>query len=281
MRWVSVVVCLVAAAAGCSLVVGTDGLTGDASGTPVNDAAAADASLDGAQASDGPQAEGGDAGSRGCGLYPDATFCQDFDDPRTALSASTWTVAETADPGGTITLVEAGAASAPNAARLSLLDTTSGCEYLRLSRELTGSLSGLSTRFSIRPDSGGIFLALVAASSELPGATYRVLVGFDRGPGSKGQLFAFVQKHEAGVFTEFSSSSLSFDADPYGRSFDIAVEVTAAPNAKVVVREGERALTLDAPPALALTDARIDYGPYCRGETTTVTLDDVVIWAAR
>lgn len=276
MRLVSVVVCLVIAATGCSLVVSTDGLTGDTSGTPANDAAAADASLDGAQAADGPLA---DAGLRGCGLYTDATFCQDFDDPKTALAASTWTVADTADPGGTITLVEAGAVSAPNAARLSLLDTSGGCEYLRLSRAFTGSLSGLSTRFSVRPESEGIILALVAASSELPGATYRLLLGFDKPQGSKGQLYAFVQKHEAGVFSEFSSDSLPFDVDPFGRSFDITVEATVAPNAKVAVREGSRALTLAAPPALALTDARIDYGPYCRDKTTTVTLDDVVIWA--
>lgn len=273
MRLASVVVCLVAAVAGCSLVVGTDGLTGE---MPANDAGAQETSLDGAQASDGPL---GDAGARGCGVYTDATFCQDFDDPTTALSASTWTVADTADPGGTITLVEAGAVSLPNAARLSLLDTTSGCQYLRLSRTFTGSLSGLSTRLSIRPDSEGIFLALVAAPSETPGATYRVLVGFDKPRGSAGQLFVLVQKHESGGFSDFSSDSLPFDASPFGRSFDVAVEVTAAPNAKVVVREGVRTLTLAAPPALAITGARIDYGPYCRGETTTVTLDDVVIWA--
>jgi hypothetical protein len=275
-----VALCLLVTAAGCSLVIGTDGLAGDATSTGPTDAASpdADASLD-APSSDGATADASDAGLRGCALYADASFCQDFDDPTTALSSTTWTLVDTADPAGTISLVEAGAVSLPNAARMELLDASNGCESLRLSRSFLGPLSGLTVRAAVRPEGLGDFLAVVAAPTSLPGPTYRVLVAFEKPGMSVGYLSAFIQKHDSTGFTNFPSATLPFTSDPLGRDFVVSVEITAAPNPKVLVREGTRVLTLPAPADLAITDSRIDFGPYCQATSRTFTFDDIAIWA--
>lgn len=281
MRLVSVALCLLAGAAGCSLVIGTEGLAGEAPGPTPYDAAAfpdgLDASLDGAQGTDGAAVVDG-AALRGCGLYADASFCQDFDDPTTALSASTWTSADTAGPAGTITLVEAGAASQPNAARLALLDASNGCESLPLSKQFQGARSALKMRVAVRADGLGTFLAVVAAPSATPGNSYRVLLAFEKPGSSTGYLSAFVQKHDASGFINITSNTLPFTSDPVGKDFVVGVEITAAPSASIIVREGGRALTLTAPSDLTIVDARVDLGPYCQAVARTFTFDDLAIW---
>ncbi len=283
-RVLSIAVSVLVTAAGCSLVVGTDGLSGEAPGIGPSDAASGDApevSLDGAQATDAPALDGGDAGLRGCALYPDATFCQDFDDPATALSVAPWSASDVGEPGGAITLVSAGAASPPNAARLALFDAGTGCKYIQLSKNFPGTFSGLTARLSVRPESNSNFLAVVAAPTSLPGASYRILVSFDKLAASKSQLYAFVQKYESGVFSDFSSGTIDYSIDPFGgQTFDVTVEMKAAPNASIIVREGARQLVLAAPPALKITsEARVDIGPYCSDMPATFTFDDVAVWA--
>ena len=277
----SVALCLLAGAAGCSLVIGTDGLSGEAPNLNPNDAAASPDGADGAQGTDGAAVvDGADAGLRGCGLYADASFCQDFDDPTTALSASTWTSADIAGPAGTITLVEAGAASQPYAARLALLDASNGCEFLRLSKQLPGTRSALKARVAVRADGLGTFLAVVAAPSTTPGNSYRLLLAFEKPGSSTGYLSAFVQKHDASGFSDVTSDTLPFTSDPVGRDFVVDVEITAAPSASIIVREGGRALTLTAPSDLTIVDARVDLGPYCQSVARTFTFDDLAIWTS-
>jgi hypothetical protein len=260
--------------------VGTDGLAGGATATPGGDGGGVDAALvDGAQPPDA-SSDGGDAGAvRGCGLYPDATFCEDFDEPSTALSMSTWTDTSVGDPQGTITLVEAGAASPPSAARIALVSAATNCEYMKLSRSFVGALSRFETRFVVRPDTLGNFFVAVAAPSTTPGATYRVILSFEKPGTSTGYMSAFVQKHQGGTFSDFSVDTLPFTTDPLGKSFEVGVELTAAPNPKIIVREGTRALPLTTPADLAITNPRVDLGPYCQGEMTAFTFDDVAIWA--
>lgn len=274
----SAVVAVACVATGCSIVIGTSGLSGGGNDAASGDAAATgDATSPGADGSQGADAAIGDAGARGCALYTDATFCQDFDDPATALSASTWSSTDTTKPGGTITLVAPGSVSTPNAARIELVDASSGCAYQQLSKEFPGARSSLTARFSVRPESTGFIVAIVAAPSELPGATYRLLLGFEKA-GTPGVLHAFVQQHQGGTFSDYAFDSLPFGSDPLGRSFEVSVEIKAAPDAKIVVREGGRTSMLNAPPSLAINDARIDLGPYCSDHAAAVSFDDVAVW---
>lgn len=276
-RVVSVLAALLLAAGGCSLVVGTDGLSGTAVDAPTDAGGTLDALVEATT-----QADAGDAGdgavAKGCAAYADASFCQDFDDPTTALATSTWTDTDVGAAKGTITLVSAGAVSAPNAARLSLLDGTGGCRFEQLARRISGTFKTYSTRMTVRADTTGTFLAAVAAPSTMPGKSYRVLVSIFKPNATESILRALVQQHDSGTFSDFFSASLPFDAPPFGRDLDVTVEMTAAPNAKILVREGSRMLPLSAPADLAFIDPRVEIGPYCSGAAQTFTFDDVVMF---
>jgi hypothetical protein len=263
--------------AGCSLVVGTDGLSGETA-TAGGDGGGVDASHDGAQPGDGG-ATTTDATARGCTVYPDATFCEDFDDPLTALSTTKWTSTDVGQPQGTIALVQAGAVSAPNAARLALVDAGAGCGFLKLARKFVGTYSSLLAHFSVRPETDGNFVAMVGAPANLPVATYRVILGIYRPSGSSGSLLAYVQKYVAGASSDFTSGEIPFDTDPLGRTIDMSIEMTASPNPRMVVTQGGKRLELAVPPTLPLSDPHVDFGPYCRGAASAFAFDDVAIWA--
>lgn len=270
--------CLVVAA-GCSLVVDTSDLSGGGSAggsdAATDTIAANDASLD------GTALDGGDAGAKGCALYADAAFCQDFDDASTALTTTTWTDSDVAETRGTITLVAEGASSAPNAARIALVTTVGDCNYLRLSKTFLGSMTSFTTRLTVRPDSDDTFVVVVAKPTNLPGTSYRVIVGAERNGNGTYSLYGFVQKYLAGVFSDSGGRSMIFDSTPIGRNLDITVEIATSPARSIVLREGTRALTLPAPIDLELNEPRFDLGPYCRATAAAFTFDDVAAWVVR
>jgi hypothetical protein len=255
-------------------VVGTEGLSGDTA-TASGDGGGLDASLDGAQPGDAMTT---DANARGCALYPDATFCQDFDDPVTALSTTTWTSTDVGEPQGKIELVDAGAVSPPNAARIALVDAGAGCGYVQLSRKFQGTYAKMVARFSVRPETQGNFVAMVGAPSNLPVATYRVVLGIYKPSASSGSLAVYVQKYQASTPSDFTSGEIPFDVDPYGRTIDVSIEMTASPNPRMVVTQDGKKLELAVPPTLPITDPRVDFGPYCRGTAAAFAFDDVAMW---
>jgi hypothetical protein len=58
----------------------------------------------------------------------------------------------------------------------------------------------------------------------------------------------------------------------------VSVEMTAAPNQKIVVTQGTKVLSLAVPPTLPLSDPHVDLGPYCQGTFAAFAFDDVAIW---
>ena len=121
------------------------------------------ASADGAPGGDG--GDGGDGGvqddavardASGCGRYPDAAFCVDFDKTGD-LSPSTWSTIETTSSSRTIALTTTAPLSPPNAVVLDLQDAVAGqCKYLRLRKQFTGGATRTSVHFAVRASTAAV-----------------------------------------------------------------------------------------------------------------------------
>ena len=261
-------------ATGCTLAVSLDGLAGP----PV---IAGDGGVDATSAVDGAPTDAGTEAAVavvGCARFPDAAFCQDFDDPKTALAPASWSDPPLDTTRGSASLVSEGASSAPNAVRLALTTTPTDCEYVQLSRSFADRFSALTTKVSARIDSGGAFLAVIAAPSSRSGPTYRVLLAL---ADTKDGVYAAVQKHLNGNFTDFSSQTLVLTTPPIGRDLALSVELTGAPTPSVKLREGSQVLDLPAPSDLVIEDALVQIGPYCLGRPVAFTFDDLVVFTTR
>lgn len=280
LSWMRGLVFGVCFAAGCTLAVDLDGLAGEAPG--------GDSGLEGSAAIDAAPPDGGaEAGADadpeaaapavGCARFPDASFCQDFDDAKAALASATWNGPPLAIATGSATLTAEGAVSVPNAARIALTMPVTDCNTVQLSRLFPGRSSALTTSVSVRPGGAGTFLAVIAAPSTTTGATYRVLLSI---PPENNRVNAFVQMHLNGTFSGFSFDVLPMTLPPVGRNLALTVELVGAPSPSVIVREGKQLVTLPAPSDLLIKDATVALGPYCESAPVAFTFDDVVVHAA-
>ena len=262
------------AAIGCSLVVDVDGLTG---GALDGGGGTADGAVESSPES-GPSGKPGDAtdeGSpRGCARFADASFCQDFDEPTSALSPPTWNAYLPDGSVGDFSLVTDGAVSAPNAARATLTSSTSDCGFNQLTRSFPGSFGTLMTRASIRVESNGIVFAVVAAQAEGAGRSYRVLLTIE----SDGALGIAVQQYDSGNFTDVYSTINPLDEDPFARSVDLSVAITMAPSPSIVVTAGAKTFVIPGPADLSIKNPDIEIGQYCRAIAARYIYDDVAVW---
>jgi hypothetical protein len=268
------------AIAGCSLLTDLSGLSSStprADGSATGDGAGKDS---GGLGEDGPDGSGGDGSTEGgapdasgCARYPGTTFCVDFDQP-SPLTTPPWTENDALDtnPGGTIALTTSAPISAPNAARFMLAASTDNCSYLRLVKKFPGSFGGIVTRFDMRAEDSAVYYSLGVTINPSLRFTILVSLGIDK------LVHLFVQRGDSTI-TEIGSDSVDLDLPWPGRWISLTLEYKSQPTKGVTLTiPGARPLFVSLPADFVASDPQLTIGPFCEGNLTRATFDDVAAW---
>lgn len=245
----------------------------DASTSPI-EASVSDAasSVDGTVSEAGP--DGGDGSARpeaGCGAYPGATFCVDFERPD-PLGLGTWSETDYPDAStGVLSLVSQPVVSPRNAARFDLNKLDSGgCDYLRLERRFTGSFGGFTARTDLMVEGEGLYFTL--ASDGAGSNRYSLIVGV-----SNRAVSLLFQKYDGNQFSTVSIEQISLDLVAYGRWLPISLEFVEAQGKTVRFSVGSQSLSVPAPMDYSAKNLNLGVGPYCMKGPAKATVDDVVL----
>ena len=262
--------------AGCSLL--TD-LTSLSSGGPLADGGGTG---DEAGKDSGGRAEAGDAGTGdgaiadagGCGRYPDATFCVDFDQPN-PFATSLWTENDALDPSpaGTIILTTSNPISAPNAASFQLAASTDNCRYDRLVKKVPGLFGSISTRFAVRAEDASVYFSLGVTVDANLRFTILIALGGDK------LVNLFAQRGDSAGVTGIGGDTANLDLPWAGRWLSMSLAYQAQPTKGVsLMVPGARTLFVSLPAAFVGGDPQLTIGPYCSGTLTRATFDDFAFW---
>ncbi len=237
------------------------------------------ASADSAPGGDG--GDGGDGGAKddavapdasGCGRYPGAAFCVDFDKTGD-LAPSTWSTIETTGPSRTIALTTTAPLSPPNAVVLDLQDAVAGqCKYLRLRKRLTGGTTRTSVHFAVRASTAAVPMTIDFDVTNT--LSFSLLVAL----GKPTLVHFFIQQNDNSNITEVGSADVELTTPLLDRWLEMTMEYTSQPSNLATLTVGSDKLTIPVPSNLVGHDPDIGFGPYCASMPTRFAFDDIAAY---